>query len=74
MLEWIQLILRGNIVYKIVIIKIMKNCFHGDYFKSYLPTKPAILLFFQNFRVGLHALEILATSLILGYTMIAHSV
>ena len=30
--------------------------------------------FFQNFRVGLHALEILDTSLILGYTMIAHSV
>ena len=51
----------------------MRNCFHGDYFKSYLPTKPGII-FFLNFRVGLHALEILDTSLILGYTMIAHSV
>ena len=30
--------------------------------------------YFQNFRVGLHALEILNTPLILGYTMIAHSV
>ena len=30
--------------------------------------------FFQNFRVGLHALEILDTSLILGYKMIAQSV
>ena len=31
--------------------KIMKNCFHGDYFKSYLPAKPGIffLFFFQNF-------------------------
>ena len=52
----------------------MRNCFHGDYFKSYLPTKLGILLFFQNFRVGLHALEILDTSLILGNTMIGHSV
>ena len=53
----------------------MRNCFHGDYFTSYLSTKTGILLFFfQNFRVGLHALEILDTSLILGYTMIAHSV
>ena len=52
----------------------MRNCFHGDYFKSYLPTKSEILLFFQNFTVGLHALEILDTLLILGYTMIAHSV
>ena len=38
------------------------------------PQKRGILLFFQNFRVGLHALEILDTSLIVGYTMIAHSV
>ena len=30
--------------------------------------------FFQNFRVGLHALEILDTAMLLGYTMIAHSV
>ena len=52
----------------------MRNWFHSDYLKSYLPTKPGILLFFQNFRVGLHALEILDTSLILGYTMNAHSV
>ena len=52
----------------------MRNCFHGDYFKSYLPTKPGIILFFPNFRVGLNALEILDTLLILGYTMIAHSV
>ena len=53
----------------------MRNCFHGDYFKSYLPTKPGILLFFfQNVRVGLHSLEILDTSLLLGYKMIAHGV
>ena len=52
----------------------MKNGFHSDYFKSYLPTKPGIFLCFQNFRVGLHALEILDTALLLGYTMIAHSV
>ena len=30
--------------------------------------------FFSNFRVGLHALEILDTALLLGFTMIAHSV
>ena len=52
----------------------IRKCFHGDYFKSYLPTKPGILLFYPNFRVGLHALEILDTSLIAGYTMISHSV
>ena len=39
MLEWIQLMFRIYIIYKMVIIK---NCFHGDYFKSYLPTKPGI--------------------------------
>ena len=50
----------------------MRNCFHGDYLKGYLPIK--LGCFFQNFRVGLHALEIFDTSLILGYTMIAHSV
>ena len=33
-----------------------------------------IFFFFNLFRVGLHALEILDTSLLLGYTMIAHSV
>ena len=54
----------------------MKNCLQGDYFKSYLPTKPGIFfyLFFPNFRVGIHALEILDTALLLGYTMVAHSV
>ena len=52
----------------------MKNCFHSDYFKSYLHTKPGIFLFYQNFRVGLHAQEILDTALLLGYTMIAHGV
>ena len=52
----------------------MKNCFYGDYFKSYLPTKPGFFLFYQNFRVGLHALDILDTALFSGYTMIAHSV
>ena len=31
-------------------------------------------LFYQNFRVGLHALDILDTALLLGYTMVAHSV
>ena len=36
--------------------------------------KQGFFYLFQNFRVGLHALEILDTSSILGYTMIAHSV
>ena len=53
----------------------MKTCFHGDYFKSYLPTKPdTFFLFFSKFQGGLHALEILDTALLLGYTMVAHSV
>ena len=54
----------------------MKNFFHGDYFKSCLPTKPGFfgVFFFQMFRVGLYALEILDTPLLLAYTMIAHSV
>ena len=52
----------------------MKNCFHGDYFKSYLPAKPGFFFdFSQNFRMGLHALEIIDTALHLGYTMFAHS-
>ena len=38
------------------------------------PQNQGFIYFFQNFRVVLHALEILDTSLILGYTMIAHSV
>ena len=38
------------------------------------PQNQGFFYFFQNLRVGLHALEILDTSLILGYTMIAHSV
>ena len=44
MLEWIQLIFRGNIVYMMVIM-IMRNCYHGDYLESYYPTKPAICIF-----------------------------
>ena len=52
----------------------MRNCYHGDYLKSYLPAKPAIFIFFHFLRVGLHALEILDTSLLLGYTMIGHGV
>ena len=38
------------------------------------PQNQGFFYFCQNLRVGLHALEILDTSLILGYTMIAHSV
>ena len=52
----------------------MKNCFQGDYFKSYLPAKPGIFLYFFPNLGGLHALEVLDTALLLGYTMIAHSV
>ena len=52
----------------------MKKCFHGDYFKSYLPAKPGIFIFLFFLRVGIHALEIIDTSLHLGYTMFAHSV
>ena len=54
----------------------MKNCFHGDYFKSYLTVKPGI--FFSFFTEGIHGLDILDTSLLLRYTirytLIAHSV
>ena len=50
----------------------MRNCYHGNYLKSYLPAKPAI--FFSFLRGGIHALEILDTSLLLGYTMIDHGV
>ena len=52
----------------------MKNCFHGDYFKSYLPAKPGILFIFKIFRVGIHALDILDTPLRLNCTMIGHGV
>ena len=52
----------------------MKNCFQGDYFKSYLPTKPGICFIFSKFQGGLHALEILDTAFLLGYTMVAHSI
>ena len=51
----------------------MKKCFHGDYFKSYLPAKPGIF-FLIFFRVGIHALEILDTQLLLILTMIGHGV
>ena len=33
-----------------VIINFMRNCYHGDYLKSYLPAKPAI--FFHFFKSG----------------------
>ena len=53
----------------------MRNCYHGDYLKSYLPAKPAIFIyFFIVLRVGILALEILDTSLLLGYTLIGHGV
>ena len=52
----------------------MRNCYHGDFLKSYLPAKPAILYFFHFLRVGIHPLEILDTSLPLGYTLIGHGV
>ena len=38
------------------------------------PQNQRFFYFFQNLRVGILALEILDTSLILGYTIIAHSV
>ena len=52
----------------------MKNCFHGDYLRVICAQNKGILIIFQNFRGGLHALGILDTALLLGYTMIAHSV
>ena len=52
----------------------MRNCYHGDYLKSYLPAKPTIFIFSFFLRAGIHALEILDTSLLLGYTMIGHGV
>ena len=52
----------------------MKNCFHGDCSKSNQPSKPEILYIFHFIRVGIHALAILDTPLLISYTMIAHSV
>ena len=53
----------------------MRNCYHGDNLKSYLPAKPAIFFIFSFFlTVGIHALEILDTPLLLGYTLIGHGV
>ena len=52
----------------------MRNCYHVDYLKSYLPANPAICIFFIFLREGIHALEILDTALLLGYTMIGHDV
>ena len=54
----------------------MKNCFHGDYFRVIRPQNQGFFFIFfsKNSRVGLHALEILDSSLHLGYTMLAHSV
>ena len=80
MLEAIQLMFRDYILYKMVIKKI---CFLGDYFKRvFMPFIPIFfylvfphnLSFFKFFRGGLRALEILDTLLLLGYTLIAHSV
>ena len=50
------------------------ECYHDDYLKSYLPAKSAIFIFFIFLRVGIHAFDILDTSLLLGYTMIGHGV
>ena len=52
----------------------MRNCYQGDYLKSYLPAKPAIFIFSHFLKLGIHALEILDTSLLQGYTMIGHGV
>ena len=54
----------------------MRNCYHGDYFKSYLPAKTAIFIifFFIFLTVCIYALEILDTALLLGNTMIGHGV
>ena len=52
----------------------MKNCFHGDYFLSYLPANLGILYFFHFYIVGIHALDFLDTQLLLTYTMIGHGV
>ena len=35
----------------------MKNGFHVDYFKSYLPAKSGIFFFFIFLRVGIYALD-----------------
>ena len=53
----------------------MRNCYHGGYLKSNLPAKPAFFFYFFIFlRVGIHALEILDTSMLLGYTLIGNGV
>ena len=43
-------------------------------YKVICPQNQRFLFFFHFLRVGIHALEILDTSLLLGYTMIGHGV
>ena len=73
MLKVIQLIFRGYIVYTMVIIKVCIIVSMVIILRVICPQNRD-LIHFHNFRVGLHALELLDTALPLGYTMIAHIV
>ena len=74
MLEAIQLMFIGYIVYKMVIIKLWGTVSMAIILRVICPQNQGFFYVFQNIKSGLHALEILDTSLILGYTMIAHRV
>ena len=73
MLEWIQLMFRGYIVYKLVIIKLWRIVSMVITLRVICPQNQGFL-FFSFFRVAIHALEILDTPLLLNYTMIGYGV
>ena len=74
MLKVIELIFRGYIVYKMVIIELWRIVSMVITLRVICPQNQGFFWFFQKFWLGIHALEILDTALLLGYTMIAHSV
>ena len=65
MLEWIQLMFRGYIVYKMVIIKLWRIVSMVITLRVICPQNQGFYFFFIFFRVGIHALEILDTQLLL---------
>ena len=65
MLEWIQLMFRGYIVYKMVIIKLLRIVSMVITLRVICPQNQGFIFFFIFFREGIHALEILDTQLLL---------
>ena len=74
MREWIQLMFRGYIVYKMVIITLWRIVSRVITLRVISRQNQGFLFFFSFFRVGIHALEILDTPLLPNYTMIDHGV